>query len=99
AWHDDTLYLASEVKALFAAGVPARWDAESFYDNFTSAGPQARTLFAGILQIPPGHYMIATEDTVRIAQYWDFNFPEERFATPNRSDEDWAAEFRDALDE
>ena len=31
AWHDDTLYLASEVKALFAAGVPARWDAESVY--------------------------------------------------------------------
>ena len=28
ALHDDTLYFASEVKALFAAGVPARWDAE-----------------------------------------------------------------------
>ena len=29
AFHAETLYLASEVKALFAAGVPARWDAES----------------------------------------------------------------------
>ena len=26
AWHQDTLYFASEAKALFAAGVPARWD-------------------------------------------------------------------------
>src|SRR5690242_5029786 len=26
AFHNETLYLASEVKALFAAGVPARWD-------------------------------------------------------------------------
>ena len=26
-----TLYLASEIKALFAAGVPARWDHASFY--------------------------------------------------------------------
>jgi asparagine synthase (glutamine-hydrolysing) len=25
AWHHDTLYLVSEAKALFAAGVPARW--------------------------------------------------------------------------
>ena len=31
AFHDGTLYLASEVKALFAAGVPARWDAEIVY--------------------------------------------------------------------
>ncbi len=31
AFHNETLYLASEVKALFAAGVPARWDAESVY--------------------------------------------------------------------
>jgi asparagine synthase (glutamine-hydrolysing) len=31
AWHDDTLYLASEVKALFAAGIPARWDEESVF--------------------------------------------------------------------
>ena len=31
AFHKDTLYLASEVKALFAAGVPAKWDPESFY--------------------------------------------------------------------
>jgi len=29
-FHNETLYLASEVKALFAAGVPRRWDAESF---------------------------------------------------------------------
>ena len=28
AQHEGTLYFASEVKALFAAGVPARWDAE-----------------------------------------------------------------------
>ena len=31
AWHNDTLHLASEVKALFAAGVPARWDEESVF--------------------------------------------------------------------
>lgn len=99
AWHDKTLFIASEVKALFAAGVPARWDAESFYHALTSAGGQERTLFAGIRQIPPGHYMIATQERVRITQYWDFNFRDEHFPPPQRSDEDWAAEFRGALDE
>ncbi|WP_119270630.1 asparagine synthase (glutamine-hydrolyzing) [Taklimakanibacter deserti] len=99
AWHDDTLFIASEVKALFAAGLPARWDAESFYHALTSAGGQERTLFAGVLQIPPGHYMIATEKRVRISQYWDFNFRQERFPPPQRSDADWAAELRSALDE
>jgi asparagine synthase (glutamine-hydrolysing) len=29
AVYDDTLYLASEIKALFVAGVPAHWDHES----------------------------------------------------------------------
>jgi asparagine synthase (glutamine-hydrolysing) len=99
AWHDETLFIASEVKALFAAGVPARWDTESFYNALTSAGGQARTLFAGIRQIPPGHHLIATQDQIRIVQYWDFNFRIERFPPPQRSDEDWAAAFRSALDE
>src|SRR4029079_15190133 len=99
AWHDGTLFIASEVKALFAAGVPARWDAESFYHALTSGNGQARTLFAGILQIPPGHYMTATQKQVRITQYWDFNFRDERSPPPQRSDEDWAAEFRSVLDE
>ena len=29
--HGGTLYLASEIKALFAAGVPARWDRATFF--------------------------------------------------------------------
>ena len=54
AWHGGTLHFASEVKALFAAGVPARWDAESVYNSVELGGHQMRTLFDGIFQIPPG---------------------------------------------
>ena len=53
AYHNDTIYLASEVKALFAAGVPARWDPESIYYAVEFGGHQVRTLFDGILQTPP----------------------------------------------
>src|SRR5689334_23863868 len=55
----DLLYLASEVKALFAAGVPARWDAESVASSVEFGGHQVRTLFDGVFQVPPGHYLLA----------------------------------------
>src|SRR6516162_7099090 len=60
AVHKDTLYLASEVKALFSMGVPARWDSEYFYQHATGPALPDRSLFHGIYQVPPGHYLIAT---------------------------------------
>jgi asparagine synthase (glutamine-hydrolysing) len=91
--------LASEVKALFAAGVPARWDGESVYYSVEFGGHQVRTLFEGIRQIPPGHYMLATEGHVQLSQYWDFNYPKAVADTATRSDADYAAEFRETLEE
>jgi asparagine synthase (glutamine-hydrolysing) len=99
AFHEETLYFASEVKALFAAGVPARWDAESVYHCVELGGHQVRTLFDGVFQVPPGHYMIATEQHVQLNQYWDFNFPRADLAAPKRSDAEYAAEFRHVLEE
>lgn len=99
AWHEGTLYFASEVKALFAAGVPARWDAASFYQSIAFGGHQMRTLFEGVLQVPPGHYLIATEKHLQLAQYWDFNFPRADASAARRSDADWAAELRSVLEE
>jgi asparagine synthase (glutamine-hydrolysing) len=75
AWHNDTLYLASEVKALFAAGVPARWDQESVFHAVSFGQHQTRTLYDGILEVPPGHFLLATEKHVQLTQYWDFNYP------------------------
>jgi asparagine synthase (glutamine-hydrolysing) len=98
-WHGGTLYFASEVKALFAAGVPAHWDTESVYHSFERGGHQVRTLFDGIFQIPPGHYLIASEKHVEVHQYWDFHYPLADRNAPQRSDADWAAEFRLALEE
>lgn len=99
AWHNQTLFLASEVKALFAAGVPARWDEESVYSFVAAGGYQSRTLFDGVFQIPPGHFLIATEKHLQVNQYWDFNYPEKSQAAATRSDAEYAAEFRHALEE
>jgi len=95
----DTLYIASEVKALFAAGVPARWDHESVYQSVSFGGHQMRTLYDGVYQVPPGHYLIATDKHVQISQYWDFNYPSAGSSAPRRSDGDYIAEFRHELEE
>ena len=99
AFHKETLYLASEVKALFAAGVPAGWDAESVYHSVEFGGHQVRTLFDGIFQVPPGHYLIATDKHIQLHQYWDFHYPKANGQVPQLSDADYAAEFREALEE
>jgi asparagine synthase (glutamine-hydrolysing) len=99
AWHNDALYLASEVKALFAAGVPARWDEESVYQSFTFGGHQMRTLYDGVHLVPPGHYLIVTEKHFQITRYWDFNYPVAGDSALKRSDADYAAEFRHELEE
>jgi asparagine synthase (glutamine-hydrolysing) len=97
-WHNETLYFASEVKALFAAGVHARWDAESVYHSVEFGGHQMRTLFDGVFQVPPGHYMLATDKHFQLHRYWDFDYPKAGGASARR-DADYAAEFRHALEE
>jgi len=99
ALHNETLYFASEVKALFAAGVPARWDAESVCNSVEFGGHQVRTLYDGVFQVPPGHYLIATEKHIQLNQYWDFNYPKAGLDTAQRSDADYAGEFRQVLEE
>jgi asparagine synthase (glutamine-hydrolysing) len=98
-WHNGALYIASEVKALFAAGLPARWDHEGVYQSVSFGGHQMRTLYDGVYQIPPGHYLIATDRHVQITRYWDFNYPSASDAAPKRSAADYAAEFRHELEE
>jgi asparagine synthase (glutamine-hydrolysing) len=98
-WHNHALYIASEVKALLAAGVPARWDAESVYHSFTFGAHQMRTLYDGIHQLPPGHHLIVTKNHTQITRYWDFNYPLTSDATPKKSDAEYAAEFRHEFEE
>jgi asparagine synthase (glutamine-hydrolysing) len=78
--HEGVLHVASEVKALFAAGVPRRWDEASL---FVAASVQYtlpdRTLFAGIHTLPPGCLLVAAiEDErveVEVRRYADLDYP------------------------
>jgi asparagine synthase (glutamine-hydrolysing) len=96
----DVLVLASEAKALFAAGIPARWDHAALFQAIHHQTPaQDRSLFLGVSQVPPGHYLIASGEEVRLVRYWDFDYPVAGGAEPARSDADYAEQFRQALDE
>jgi asparagine synthase (glutamine-hydrolysing) len=78
ARHGDIVVLASEAKALFAAGVPARWDLDGFHVATILGGPlEDGSFFAGVRQVPPGHTLVVTAAGTRLVRYWDFDYPRE----------------------
>jgi asparagine synthase (glutamine-hydrolysing) len=98
--HEGTLYLASEVKALFAFGVPARWDQEYFYQHVTGPAMPDRSLFEGVQQVPPGYHLMATRNGVRLHRYWEFQFPSvAELAASQRSERSCVEEFASVFEE
>jgi asparagine synthase (glutamine-hydrolysing) len=96
---NDTLYLASEVKALFAAGVPAGWDQESMFQNLFLSVDQDRSLFREIRQLPAGHYLLAGPRASRIVCYWDVNYPRASEKTNHQSEATCVEHLRSLLQE
>jgi asparagine synthase (glutamine-hydrolysing) len=98
--------LASEAKALFALGVPARWDDEAFFHAAHTQYPWPdRTLFCGVGQLEPGTILIwdagggggdGGDGAPRTARYWELPVG----AAPAAATlDDAAARLRDALDD
>lgn len=91
------LYLASEIKALLAAGVPAAWDEEALYQTLHLCFAADRTLFQGIRQVPPAHWLIATPQGIRLERYWDIPYPNKKTVDPRPTAEVCIAEVRTLL--
>jgi asparagine synthase (glutamine-hydrolysing) len=96
ARHDGAVYVASEVKALFAAGVPAHWDPEALYLGILVRHPD-RTLFKGVHTLPPGHYLLASQRGVAVHPYWDIDYPPAH-AVEARDPQELVDGFREVLD-
>jgi asparagine synthase (glutamine-hydrolysing) len=94
----DGLYLASEAKALFAAGVRASWDADGFFYATQGLTPPDSTLFAGVRQVPGGTYMVAEDNRLELKTYWDFNYPLTT-EIPNASESTSIESLKSALDQ
>jgi len=95
----ETLYLASEAKALFAAGVPASWDHESVYQDLHMIADGDRTMFEGVYQVPPGHYLLATHQRFQIVPYWDLQYPTADRPAPKRNEAEHVERMRHELRE
>ena len=96
----NTLLLASEVKALHAAGVSAGWDEQGYFEKLVLQNTVGgRTLFRTVSEIQPGHYLMAKESGVTQRQYWDFNYPAEEAIAKRGTDDDYAAELAELLDQ
>ncbi|UFJ41457.1 asparagine synthase (glutamine-hydrolyzing) [Brevibacillus humidisoli] len=95
---DDVLYIASEMKALFAAGVIAKWDEQSYYQHLLFYKHLDRSLFKDIHQVPPGHLLLATQHGIELKRYWDHDYPL-LAETEERSEAEYIEEVRAALHE
>lgn len=75
---DDCLYFASEAKALFRApGVVAEPDYIALDQIFTFWFPLApRTPFKNVLELPPGHVLLAERGKFEVRPYWRLEFPQ-----------------------
>jgi asparagine synthase (glutamine-hydrolysing) len=97
------LVFGSEIKALLAdRRVRAEIDPVALDQIFTLwSTVSPRTVFRGVAEIPPGHFLLARGGTMKLQCYWqvDFLSAEEQgrkeFAT--RSEADYLEEFRDLL--
>lgn len=79
----DLLLFGSEIKALLAHGSLHAEAEPEILDRFLTYlyVPGERTLFRNVYKVPPGHYLSANADgEVRVTQYWDLNFPRERYS-------------------
>ena len=80
AQRGDTLYFASEVKALFATGsVPVAPDLVGLDEVFTFWGARApRTCFAGVRQLEPGTMAVWERGGLQVRRYYELDYPEAR---------------------
>jgi asparagine synthase (glutamine-hydrolysing) len=72
------LVFGSEIKTLLLdPRVEARLDPHALAQAFTFWAPLApRTVFQGILELPPGHYMQVRAGSCTLSRYWRLTFPE-----------------------
>ncbi|HUQ21346.1 MAG TPA: asparagine synthase (glutamine-hydrolyzing) [Gemmatimonadaceae bacterium] len=101
AENSDGVYLASEAKALIAAGVRTRWDKDVAFQLLFACVSQDRTLFHGVNQIPPGHFLLAYHGSdVELHRYWDADYPlEQQSGDRQRDPRDWIDGVRALLQE
>jgi asparagine synthase (glutamine-hydrolysing) len=95
---DGCFTFASEVKALFLNDrLPREVDPRGVDQVFTFwAALPPQTIFRGVKQIPPGHYLLADRGGVVTRRYWRLSFPPADGYRP-ADDEEYVERIRETL--
>ena len=93
---DGSLYFASEIKALLAAGaVTPRLNSGALPDYLANHAPSSvDTLFEGVRRLPAGSTLLWREGVVQIETYWDLTVGSEMSSSSARSSRQLVDEFR-----
>jgi asparagine synthase (glutamine-hydrolysing) len=97
---DKRLLFASEIKAIFSdPSVSRELDNSGVEEVFRFWAPlPAHTVFKGISELPPGHFLTADRDGVSLEKYWDADFAEdEKWTESPRCFEQAVDDFRQLL--
>jgi asparagine synthase (glutamine-hydrolysing) len=98
---DGALLFASEIKSILGdRRVQAQIDPEMVEEVFRFWAPLAtHTVFKGIREIPPGHFMVVDAESLKLECYWRSDFPsaEKIRAEAQRSVGELVEEFRSLL--
>jgi asparagine synthase (glutamine-hydrolysing) len=98
---DGDLLFGSEIKAILAdPRVRAEIDPVTLDQIFTFWSPLSpRTIFKGVEELPPGHYLLARRNEFTVRRYWEIDFPDayEPVPTQPRSFNDYFEEFSNLL--
>ncbi len=98
---DGALIFGSEIKAILAdPRVDAEIDPISLDQVFSYWSTRSpRSIFKGIFDVPPGHYLVAQNGQLSLTQYWqvDFPAPENGSAAGQLSDAEYLEAFRELL--
>ena len=72
-----TLVFASEIKSIFNyPGVVPEIDTAGINQVFTLwVNVPPRTVFKNIHELPPGHFMVVTPDSIQTKRYWKLEYP------------------------
>ena len=95
---DGTLFFASEIKALLAAGaVTPQLNRSAFPDYLANHAPSGEdTLFAGVKRLLPGHALTWINGRITIRRWWDLSFAQ---PVDQRPDAELIAEYGERFHE
>jgi asparagine synthase (glutamine-hydrolysing) len=93
---NNQLVFGSEIKAMMAyPAIAAEIDPQALAEVFTYWSPLSpRTIFKGIFELPPAHFMLVKNGQTRIERYWCLDFS----SSQNKiTDQEYLEEFENLL--